>query len=85
MDSPPEFTGPVNLGNPVEFTMRELAENVLELVGEGGDICFEPLPADDPQQRQPDIHLAEKALDWGPKIALKEGLIETIEYFRRYC
>ncbi len=78
MDSGPGFTGPVNLGNPVEFSMRELAETVLELTGSKSKLVEEPLPPDDPRQRQPDIALARKHLGWEPKIALRDGLERTI-------
>ena len=74
--------GPVNLGNPGEFTIRELAEIVLELTGAKGQLVFEPLPADDPRQRQPDISLAAKHLQWKPTIPLREGLERTIAWFR---
>jgi UDP-glucuronate decarboxylase len=77
------ITGPVNLGNPNEFTMLELAERILHLVGGQSKITFHPLPTDDPRQRQPDITLAKKELNWQPKITLEDGLIETIAYFRR--
>ncbi|HRQ65721.1 MAG TPA: SDR family oxidoreductase [Xanthomonadaceae bacterium] len=75
------FTGPVNLGNPVEFSMLELAELVIELTGSSSKLEFKPLPADDPQQRQPDTALARTRLGWEPKVALREGLRETISYF----
>ena len=81
MDSPPEITGPVNLGNPGEFTMRQLAETVLDLTGSRSTIVHEPLPLDDPRQRQPDITLARTALGWEPVIALRAGLTRTIAYF----
>ncbi|MGE5546972.1 MAG: UDP-glucuronic acid decarboxylase family protein [Solirubrobacterales bacterium] len=81
MASPDEVTGPVNLGNPVEMTIRELAEMVVEMIGSKSEIVFRPLPADDPVQRQPDISLAKKTLDWAPKVALREGLSKTIAYF----
>lgn len=81
MDSPPDFTGPVNLGNPGEFTMLELAQLVVELTGSTSPIAFHPLPVDDPRQRRPDITLAKTALQWEPTIALREGLQETIAYF----
>jgi UDP-glucuronate decarboxylase len=83
MESPADFTGPVNIGNPVEFTMLELAENVLRLVGGKSQLTFHPLPADDPRQRQPNIELAKSALDWEPKVRLEDGLKETIGYFRK--
>ena len=81
MDTPPDVTGPVNIGNPVEFTIRQLAELVLEMTGSKSKIVFSPLPVDDPKQRQPDIALAKKTIDWEPKIALREGLVKTIAYF----
>ena len=83
MDTPAGFTGPINIGNPGEFTMLALAEMVLKLVGGPSKLVFRPLPADDPKQRQPDIALARSALDWEPKVALEDGLRETIAYFRR--
>ncbi len=76
------FTGPVNLGNPGEFTMLELAEKVLSLVGSKSKLVFMPLPVDDPKQRQPDITLAKEKLDWTPKVNLEDGLKETVYYFR---
>jgi UDP-glucuronate decarboxylase len=82
MDSPEDLTGPVNIGNPVEFTMLELAEKVLQLVGGHSRLVFRDLPQDDPKQRQPDIALARTALDWEPKVQLEDGLRETIGYFR---
>ena len=82
MDSPDAFIGPVNLGSPVEFTIRQLAEKVAAQVGSGTAIEYKPLPADDPRQRQPDIALAQTALDWRPKVGLDEGLADTIAYFR---
>ncbi len=82
MDSPADFTGPVNIGNPVEFTMLELAETVLRLVGGRSKLVYRPLPQDDPRQRQPDISLARDRLGWEPKVALADGLVETIAYFR---
>ncbi|MEL7586693.1 MAG: UDP-glucuronic acid decarboxylase family protein [Prolixibacteraceae bacterium] len=76
------FTGPVNIGNPNEFTIRELAEKIIDLTGSSSRIVFRPLPSDDPTQRQPDIHLAmEKLNGWAPVIQLEEGLIRTINYF----
>jgi UDP-glucuronate decarboxylase len=83
MDSPADFTGPVNIGNPGEFTMLELAENVLRLVGGHSKLSFHPLPEDDPKQRQPDITLAKTTLGWEPKVGLEDGLKETIAYFRK--
>ena len=76
-----DVTGPINLGNPGEFTMLELAENVIELTGSKSKLVFEPLPADDPKQRKPDITLAKKQLGWEPTVPLREGLTKTIEYF----
>lgn len=79
-----DFTGPVNLGNPGEFTMLELAEMVLRLTGSHSRIVFKPLPADDPRQRKPDITLAHQRLDgWEPAVPLEDGLLRTIDYFRR--
>jgi UDP-glucuronate decarboxylase len=83
MDSESGFYGPVNLGNPGEFTMRELAERVLQLTGSKSRLASKPLPADDPRQRKPDIALATSRLNWVPKVALEDGLKETIAYFRR--
>ena len=83
MNSPADVTGPVNLGNPGEFTMLELAENVIRLVGSKSNLTFKPLPADDPKQRQPNITLAREKLDWQPKVNLEDGLKETIAYFRK--
>jgi UDP-glucuronate decarboxylase len=83
MDSPADFIGPVNVGNPNEITMLELAEKVLAEIGGPSRIVYKPLPADDPRQRQPDIALARERLDWQPKVALDDGLKETIAYFRR--
>ncbi|WP_114750782.1 UDP-glucuronic acid decarboxylase family protein [Pleomorphovibrio marinus] len=77
------FTGPVNIGNPVEFTMMELAKNVLELTGSKSKLKFMPLPQDDPMQRKPVIDLAKKELEWEPKVQLKEGLDKTISYFEK--
>ncbi len=82
MNSPKGFTGPVNIGNPYEFTMLELAEQVIELTGSSSKLTFQPLPQDDPKQRQPDISRADKYLNgWKPKIQLEEGLKKTIAYF----
>jgi UDP-glucuronate decarboxylase len=81
MDSPDEITGPVNLGNPHEFTIRELAQTIIRLTGSSSRLVFKPLPQDDPRQRQPDISLARKQLQWEPKIPLEQGLTQTIEYF----
>jgi UDP-glucuronate decarboxylase len=84
MNSPKEFIGPVNIGNPVEFTIKELAENVLKLVNSDSKLIYKELPTDDPMQRQPDITLAKEKLSWEPKIELEEGLKKTIEYFKKY-
>jgi dTDP-glucose 4,6-dehydratase len=81
MATEPGFTGPVNLGNPVEFTIRELAEKVIDLTGSKSELVFMPLPQDDPTQRQPDIGLARSKLDWEPKVQLEDGLRKTIAYF----
>ena len=78
-----DVTGPINVGNPAEFTMLELAEKVITLVGGRSKITYLPLPQDDPRQRQPDITLAKSALDWAPRVTLEDGLKETIAYFRR--
>lgn len=83
MNSRDGFTGPVNLGNPREFTMLELAEKVVQLTGSKSKIVYKPLPQDDPIQRKPMIELAKKELDWEPIIPLEEGLKRTIEYFNR--
>jgi UDP-glucuronate decarboxylase len=83
MATPAEFTGPVNVGNPGEFTMLELAEKVLAQVGGRSRIVHQPLPSDDPRQRRPDITLARDALGWEPRVSLDDGLRETIAYFRR--
>lgn len=82
MNTSDDVTGPINLGNPGEFTIRELAEKVIELTGTESKLVMEPLPQDDPQQRRPDITLAKKTLDWEPKIDLDKGLKKTIEYFK---
>lgn len=83
MNSRAEFTGPCNIGNPVEFTMLELAEMVIRLTGSKSKITFQPLPQDDPVQRRPVIDLAKKELGWEPAVGLEQGLMKTIEYFRR--
>ncbi len=82
MDTPPDFPGPVNIGNPGEFTMLELAENVLHLTRSKSKLIHESLPSDDPKQRRPDITLAKARLDWAPRVSLEDGLKETIAYFR---
>ena len=83
MASPADFTGPVNAGNPGEFTMLELAEAILRLTASKSKLVFKPLPQDDPRQRQPDISLAKARLGWEPKVKLDDGLKETIAYFRK--
>ena len=82
MNSRDGFTGPVNIGNPGEFTIKQLAELVIELTGTKSKIIYEPLPSDDPMQRKPVIELAKKELGWEPKVMLDEGLEKTIEYFK---
>ena len=82
MNSRDGFTGPVNIGNPGEFTIKELAEIVIDLTRTDSKIVYEPLPSDDPTQRKPLIDLAKKELDWEPKIMLREGLEKTIKYFK---
>lgn len=82
--TPDSFTGPVNIGNPGEFTILELAEKVIKLTGSKSKLVFQPLPQDDPMQRKPDISLAKEKLNgWEPKVALDEGLLKTIEYFSK--
>ncbi len=83
MKSPAEITGPINMGNPVEVTMLELAERILRQTGSKSKLCTKPLPQDDPKQRQPDISVAKRTLDWQPKVSLEDGLNETIAYFKR--
>jgi UDP-glucuronate decarboxylase len=82
MNGPDDFVGPVNIGNPGEFTILELAELVLTLTGSKSKLVYKSLPADDPTQRQPDITLARKHLDWEPKITLRDGLVKTIDWFK---
>jgi UDP-glucuronate decarboxylase len=82
MNSPDDFTGPVNLGNPTEFSILELAKMITELTGSRSKIVFKPLPQDDPTQRSPDISLARKILKWEPNEALDKGLKKTIAYFK---
>jgi UDP-glucuronate decarboxylase len=82
MDTPDDFTGPINIGNPQEFTMRELAHEVIRLTGSKSQLVHRPLPADDPKQRRPDIKLAQTMLKWNPTVALPQGLEKTIGYFR---
>lgn len=83
MDTNDEFTGPINMGNPTEFTILELAEKVIELTGSSSKIEYRALPMDDPRQRQPNIRLAKEVLNWEPKISLQDGLVPTILYFER--
>ena len=83
MATPDSFIGPVNIGNPNEFTILELAQTVIRLTNSKSKLIFKSLPKDDPQQRRPDISLAKEKLDWSPKIELEEGLKKTIEYFDR--
>jgi UDP-glucuronate decarboxylase len=84
MASPKDFTGPVNLGNPNEFKIRELAEQVIAMTGSKSPIIQLPLPQDDPKQRSPDISLASSQFGWSPKVQLREGLKHTIRYFRQF-
>ncbi|MDL2279336.1 SDR family oxidoreductase [Desulfovibrio sp. OttesenSCG-928-G11] len=83
MDSPPDFTGPMNMGNPGEFTILELAEMIIEMTGSKSRITRLPLPKDDPRQRRPDISLAKQALGWEPVVTLREGLAQSIPYFEQ--
>ena len=83
MNSEQGFTGPVNIGNPGEFTMLQLAQTVLRLSGSKSKIIHQPLPQDDPKQRQPNIELAKAKLGWQPKVNLEDGLKETIAYFKK--
>lgn len=82
MNTGDDFRGPVNLGNPVEFTIRELAEQIIKLTGSQSELVYKSLPADDPMQRKPDISLAKEKLGWEPDIQLQEGLVKTIKYFK---
>jgi UDP-glucuronate decarboxylase len=82
MNSRDGFTGPVNIGNPGEFTIKELAEIVIELTGSESKLVYRDLPVDDPTQRRPDITLAKKELNWEPTVQLKNGLVSTIAYFK---
>jgi UDP-glucuronate decarboxylase len=84
MDTGPETTGPINIGNPNEFTVRELAERVIRLTNATSEIIEAPLPQDDPKQRQPDIGKAERDLGWEPTVQLEQGLVKTIDYFRKF-
>jgi UDP-glucuronate decarboxylase len=82
MQTDSAITGPVNLGNPVECNIMELAERIVTLTGSGSKLVYRPLPADDPAQRRPDITLAGELLDWAPAVLLEEGLAATVDYFR---
>ncbi len=82
MNTPDTFTGPVNIGNPAEITIRDLASMIISMTGSKSKIVYLPLPQDDPKQRQPDISLAKKVLGWEPLVSPEEGLAKTIEYFR---
>ncbi len=82
MATPEEFTGPVNIGNPVEYTIRELAEKILALTGSASPLVYRPLPVDDPKKRRPDISLARQALPWEPRLSLDQGLPPTVHYFQ---
>src|ERR671913_1494259 len=84
MESGPQITGPINIGNPNEFTVRELAEQVIRLTNSTSKIVEAPLPQDDPKQRQPDISKAKRDLGWEPSIQLEQGLVKTIDYFRKF-
>jgi UDP-glucuronate decarboxylase len=83
MNSRDDFYGPVNIGNPVEFSMLQLANEVLSVTESSSEIIFKPLPQDDPEQRRPDISLAKKEFNWEPEVSLREGLIKTVEYFKK--
>ena len=83
MGTADEVTGPINLGNPEEFTIRQLAEQIIAISGSRSKLVFRPLPADDPKQRQPDISRARSVLDWSPKVRLAEGLKKTLAYFEK--
>jgi UDP-glucuronate decarboxylase len=81
MDTPDDVTGPINLGNPGEFTIRQLAEKILEITGSRSELVHRPLPENDPMQRQPDIARAKAMLGWEPSVPLEQGLVQTIAYF----
>ena len=83
MNAPDDCIGPMNMGNPGEYTIKELAEIIIELVGSKSKLKYGPLPDDDPTRRRPDISLAKKHLDWEPKIPLREGLAKTIDWFKQ--
>ena len=84
MNTPSDFSGPVNLGNPGEFSVGELAEKIIDLAGSKSKLSYHPLPDDDPVQRRPDISLASTALDWQPTVSLEDGLKKTISYFKEF-
>ena len=81
MNTDDGVTGPINLGNPREFTIKQLAETIIRLTGSGSTLDYKPLPEDDPQQRRPDISMAKKLLEWEPTVQLNDGLRKTIQYF----
>jgi UDP-glucuronate decarboxylase len=81
MDTPDDVTGPINIGNPTEFTILELASQVIDMVGSRSRVVHRPRPQDDPRQRRPDISKADDLLKWAPRTALREGLVRTIAYF----
>ncbi len=83
MNTADDEPGPLNLGNPQEYMIRELAETAIAMTGSSSNIVYRPLPDDDPKQRRPDITKAQSLLDWEPQVPLKEGLTKTIAYFRR--
>jgi UDP-glucuronate decarboxylase len=85
MDTPDDFIGPVNCGNPGEFAIVELARKIIALTGSSSALVFRPLPSDDPKRRMPDISLARQVLQWEPRVGLADGLKETIAYFRGIC
>lgn len=82
MASPDHVVGPVNLGNPEEFTIKQLANDIVKMVGGDSKVIYQPLPSDDPKQRQPNIDMARSILAWEPKVNLEQGLIKTIKYFK---
>ena len=84
METPDDFTGPVNIGNPGEFTIKQLAEKIITMTGSRSEIIYKPLPSDDPVRRRPDISLAQKNLNWQPMVNLEQGLAKTIAYFEDY-
>jgi UDP-glucuronate decarboxylase len=84
MASPSDTTGPINIGNPVESTIKELAETIIAMVGGKSELIFNPLPQDDPKQRKPDITLARNKLGWEPKVKLHDGLSSTVDYFKKF-